>query len=60
MSRDRDQTSQQISGLISQEINESQRQIPKKIGSLLSLSRRKLVYDTTKVSTGSRSGKNIV
>lgn len=60
--RDRDQTAHQISGLLSQDINDSHRQQPKKIGSLLSLSRRRLAPDPRSPNAHQqpRSSKNIV
>jgi hypothetical protein len=55
-SRDKDQTSNQISGLNSQEINESRGQIPKKIGSMNDLSSRRLRYEPAKIMPMQQTG----
>lgn len=60
-SRDRDQTSNQLSGLNSQEINESRGQIPKNIGTGMNQSRRRLRYEPSRIVPQQQSGsKNIV
>ena len=60
-SRDRDLNSQQMSGNITDPFNESMRRTPRRVGSVLSLSRRRPLPDSNKIkAAGSRSGKNIV
>ena len=61
MSRERGIDSQQISGLASDDFNDSLRRVPRRMGSVLSLSRRRKGPESNKIqAAGSRGGKNIV
>lgn len=60
-SRDRELNSQQTSGITSEAFNDSIRRVPKSIGSMQSLSRRKLPREGNNFPmASSRSGRNIV